>query len=337
MVTTLSVVATAFVACAALLTPDFLASPRHRYLAWGPGDTQLEVTSNALAAARTSLDGTAVFILGSSGIREAITNCDELREALASRSPHLPLRVFNCASWDQTPIEMTALIEQLPRSFDGVVVLGINPCDIGAGPLQHHRDAAHAFDLRLGFRSDIIDEAARSAGVRVPWRTGNCFVDNYRFFLPRLPFLLRNLFLGPPEERSHPWTVLTEQIDEAGWHSQAERVQRLMSDYDSRFDETLVYYERMIAELERRGNVRVVLLESPIRPRSIEETIGVEVWDDHVARMQAFAARTGIRYWNLNERAKLRNEDFYDYVHVYRPEAQERFTQALSEALEGIF
>ena len=291
--------------------------------------------ASTLNAARAEFDGSAVFILGSSGIREALTNSDELRNLLVSRSPVRPVHVFNCASFDQTPLEMLALVEQLPPSFEGVVVLGINPCDIGAGPLQHHKDAANDFDLRLGFRSPLVDATARNAGVHVLPLTGNCFLDNYRFFLPRLPFLLRNVFLGPPEERRHPWTVLTGPIDQSGWNTQAERVQRLMADYDRRFDETLVYYERMIAEIERRGNVRVVLLESPIRPRSIEETIGSNAWNHHVERMQAFADRHGVRYWNLNERAELRNEDFYDYIHVYRTEAQQRFTRALGEALEG--
>ena len=312
-----------------------MAGPWHRYLAWGPGDTQLEVTSRVLRAGRTEFEEQAVFVLGSSGIREAISNSEDLRALLTPRRKDAPA-VYNLSSFDQTPLEMVALVEKLPERFDGVALLGINPCDVGAGPLQHHRDKRNDFDLRFGFRSAIVDRAAREAGEELAPVTGNYFVDNHRFFLPRLPFLFRNLALGPPEEGHHPYVLLGDQIDRVGWDLQAERIRRLIADYHAHFDETMGYYARMVSELERRGDVRVVLLESPICPRCIEETLGDAFWAEHAQRMQAFASRLGIQYWNLNDRAGLDNADFYDYVHLFRPDAQTRFTGALGEALDEL-
>ena len=36
-------------------------------------------------------------------------------------------------------------------------------------------------------------------------------------------------------------------------------------------------------------------------------------------------------YWFLNEEAGLRDEDFYDYTHLYKEDAQERYTSALAD------
>lgn len=328
----LSVCGLGFLTCAVAFTPAFVAGPYHRYLAWGLGDTQLEVTSRVLKVARSEYEDNAVFVLGSSGIREAISNSEELRGLLEQRWGNAP-SVYNLSSFDQTPLEMVALVEKLPQRFDGVVLLGINPCDVGAGPHQHHRGSLNEFELRFGFRSKIADGAARLAGRNLPPVTGNYFLDNYRFFLPRLPYLFRNILLGPPEEGHHPWSLLDAPIDEAGWDLQAERIRRLIADYQRHFDVTLGYYEDMARDLMRRGDVRVVLLESPICPRCIEETLGDAFWAEHARRMHAFAERVGIRYWNLNDRAGLVNDDFYDYVHLFNPDAQTRFTVVLSEAL----
>ena len=333
---TLATVFVGFAICAITFTEGFVAGPFHRYLAWGRTDTQLEVTSRALAVRSMELDGPAVFILGSSGIREAISNSEDLQGLLGERSPDAPV-VCNLSSFDQTTVEMFALADMLPEKFDGVVLLGINPCDVGAGPQQHHAGAKNGFDLRFGFRSPAVDAEAIASGHDLPPVTGNYFVDNYRFFLPRLPYLFRNLAFGVPEEEHHPWAEIGGPIDENGWDLQAERVKRLVDDYHAQLNKTLDYYARMINDLKTRGDVKVVLLESPICPRCIEETIGEPFWEQHVANMSDFAERSSVRYWNLNDEAGLTNDDFYDYVHIFNPDAQMRYTTALSEELLTLF
>ena len=81
----------------------------------------------------------------------------------------------------------------------------------------------------------------------------------------------------------------------------------------------------------------MVLLESPICPRCIEETMGESFYREHVTNMADFARHQEVRYWNLNEAAGLTNDDFYDYVHIFSTDAQERYTRALGDQLAVLF
>ena len=333
---TLGTVLLGIAICAFTFTETFVAGPYHRYLAWGPSDTQLEVTSRAISLRQMELEGPAVFVLGSSGIREAISNSEALQWMLRENTEERPA-VHNLSSFDQTTVEMFALADMLPDRFDGVVLLGVNPCDLGAGPEQHHLGAKNDFDLRFGFRSPAVDAEARASGLELPIVTGNYFFDNYRFFLPRLPHLFENLAFGPPDLAHHAWTSLDGAIDEAGWDLQAERVKRLIADYQSELGASLDYYRRMISDLRTRGDVEVVLLESPICPRCIEETMGEDFYREHLTNMADFARHSGAMYWNLNEEAGLSNDDFYDYVHIFSTDAQDRYTSALGRQLCTLF
>jgi hypothetical protein len=119
-------------------------------------------------------------------------------------------------------------------------------------------------------------------------------------------------------------------ISEAGWHRLANHLaNHVHGRYHEHSDDSLAAYADLVRDLLSRGNVRVVFLEAPAPRRTKDEVLGAELWESYRMRMYEFAAENGAEYWELAEEC-LVESDYFDYTHIYKYEARERFTDALA-------
>ena len=94
----------------------------------------------------------------------------------------------------------------------------------------------------------------------------------------------------------------------------------------TRLDAMVGLLDRLIDRLLARGQVQVVLMESPVHPR-ITQAYGDKL-PVYFAAMERIAMRSDVAYWRLSAEAQLRGEDFHDGGHVADQGARSRFQVA---------
>lgn len=302
---------------------DLLVSDARGYLAIDDEDTHVWASGRLYELLREPQDTPLVAVIGSSGIVEAMTEEEELegflRELVGDR-----VRAADLSCFDQSILEAPLLMDRLPERFDGVVVVGVSPRLIGRGWRWER-----PFGDRLAVRSAAVEELARGLGLVVEEQTGDFFWDNRRFFLPRIPSLLANALRGPRHWRRHLYRD-SGRMGEDILEKQYYRVRLAMEHYLENRPAALELLGTVGRSLQERGRVRVVLLETPVRPSAIPVVYGDELYREHGECMQRFAAENGFEYWNLSQEAALGENDYYDYTHLCDEDAQRRFTKVLA-------
>jgi hypothetical protein len=313
-----------FAACLAFITPRFMAD-RPGYVAQGPTDDYAFVSAQALRTRAARHDSPAVALFGASALRESISHDNHIREAVGTRAGGR-VAVHNLTTSAQTVWETAALTDYLGPQFEGVVVLGVSPYLLSAA----RGELAELVEQpRLALQAASFDDEARRAGLRVPRRTGNYFVDNDKFFLARIPKLALHLATGPVA-RAQARYLNKKPLTAAGWDDMAEKIKDKLDNYAENADGNLAVVGRTIERLRSRGRISVALVELPTSPRAMRTVVGEPLERQHRERVTAFARQHGVEYWSLDRAAGLADGDFFDWCHLSNVDAQRRFTDVLS-------
>lgn len=283
-------------------------------------------TTDALRLLRNPPRGPHVALIGTAAMREALTPDSDIAERLS-------LPVIDFMSGGQSGIEMAAFADSLGRDFQGVVVLGVSFSRLAADSSEL---AKLVEEPRLAFVSSAADAEIRAAGFTPPARTGNYFLDNYKFFVARFRTTLWHLVTGKaPEHRTRTY-LGRAPADARQWASDAAILKARTAHYDDRAEGNLGAMKRLIALFPDRSKVKIVLLEIPLNPRAQDEVLGRDFVQKHRARLQAFAEREGVLYWDLNQSAGLTPDDFQDWAHINTASAQDRWTGQLTDRLRAL-
>jgi hypothetical protein len=284
------------------------------------------VTQQALQMASTNGAGPTVVLLGTSASRHAIADHEaferQLTEALGQP---VDFRVLSTGS--QTLWEAAAVAEYLPQDLAGVVLVEVSPWRLGAGP-EELRELVER--PRLGLDSRIVRAEAAAAGLHVPEPTGNYLVDHGRFLVPRLWTLVRNLVAGSPEYVEHG-RHLEDVLDERRMKRTLWITEERMQVFTERGAQAAPVLRELVAELRRRPGLRVALVETVVHPR-LKEVYGDRL-PAYQARSAALAKELGVFHWQPGVAAALGSDDFRDWTHLYKREAQERYEDALAAEL----
>ena len=306
-----------------------MSGPHAAVLAQDPLDDYEFGTTQALRLMQSPPRGPHVALIGTAAMREALTPDGDIAARL-SRGLGRPMPVIDFMSGGQSGIEMAAFADSLGRDFEGVVVLGVSFSRLAA-------DSSELANLvkepRLAFVSPAADAEIRAAGFTPPVRTGNYFIDNYKFFVARYRSTLWNLLTGRTPEHATRTYLGRASADEAQWRSDAAILKARTSHYDERADGNLGAMDRLVRLFPDRSKVKIVLLEIPLNPKAQEEVLGRDFVAKHRARLQAFADREGVLYWDLNQTAGLTPNDFQDWAHINSASAQDRWTGQLTDRL----
>ena len=314
--------ALAFTLFAFSITPE-LVREKEGYFASDPLDTTLFASARLERLLASEEEAPLFALVGSSGMVEAVTTEGGLHEAVSLGSKG-DVRVADLSCYGQSILDSVLLVDQLPSRFDGVVVMNISPRLIGRG-----WKFEKPFGNRMAVRSPLLEDMVRDGGVDMEELTGNYFLDNRRFFLPRLWSLLRNVVNGPLERRMHPYGDSPSPLGDVLYKQQLGRVRLAYGSYDKNYRFDMRFVSTVGLEVTKRGAVAFVLLEAPVRPSALEEVYGADGFAAHTENMRAFAEEHGFLYWNLNQEAGLTDSDYYDYTHLWVAEARERYTRVL--------
>ena len=188
---------------------------------------------------------------------------------------------------------------------------------------------------RLGFTSLAFDDEGRRAGIEVPRRTGNFFLDNHEFFFTRIPHGAVNLIAGPVE-RGHNRYVDRKPMTQASLDKEIERLRERLAGYEANVERNLGTLARLIARWRALGQTELAFLDSPVNPRLRGLVMDEGTRRAHRERIARFAREHGVHHWSLAKSAALEPDDFYDMTHLRTTAAKDRYTRALAERLAGV-
>ncbi|MCP4645551.1 MAG: hypothetical protein GY851_34220 [bacterium] len=316
-----------FTACALCLTSNLLASTDYGYFLANEEDEYARLTCELLRIQQLPVPLEGVALVGSSSIREAISDANGIALILQNEVSRpidaVCLNVAGLRLWEKAQVCYC-----LENHLKGAVVIQIDPLDLS---LDRESHSSFVKNPRLAAGFEAFDEELREAGMPVPRRMGNYFLDNYGFFVAR-PGIVLNLFTGPKEVTTHlaeTWRPISPEETRAA----VERHKENWSSYERNRKKSYETYRRIVARLQSKG-IEVVLLEG-IRNRAYDD----EVFDTPEMRslltlygeeVRQFASDLGITYLDLYDEAGLSGADFTDTTHVRSGLARERFTRALS-------
>ena len=289
-------------------------------------------TVQALELLRTPPQGQHVALIGTAAMRETLTADDDIAARL-SKGLGRSLPVIDFMSGGQSGIEMAAFAESLGRNFEGVVVLGVSFSRLAADSSELNTLVK---EPRLAFASPAADAEIQAAGFPLPARTGNYFIDNYKFFVARYRPALWHWLSGKVPRHATRTYLGRPPADAKQWASDAAILKARTAHYDERADGNLGAMDRLVRMFPDRTKVKIVLLEIPLNPRAQDEVLGRDFVTNHRARLQSFAEREGVLYWDLNQVAGLTPADFQDWAHVNTAAGQDRWTSQLTDRLVAL-
>lgn len=322
----------AIMAALLLVKENVMISPAAALLAQDPLDDYEFGTSQALRLMRAPPRGPHLALIGTAAMREALT-ADQDIETRLSGSLGRTLPVIDFMSGGQSGIEMAAFADSLGRDFEGVVVLGVSFSRLAADSSEL---AKLVEEPRLALVSPAADAEIHAAGFTPPARTGNYFLDNYKFFVARYRTTLWHLITGEAPVHATRTYLGRPAADAKQWASDATILKARTAHYDDRAAGNLGAMDRLVQLFPDRTKVKIVLLEIPLNPKAETEVLGTEFVAKHRARLRDFAEREGVLYWDLNESAGLSPADFQDWAHVNSAAGQDRWTGQLIEKLVSL-
>jgi hypothetical protein len=325
---TLGVAIIIFVLFVTLLTPDFLATKGYGYFFDGPMDDYAYLTTETLRISKTAQPQQKnIVLMGASNIKEAVHA--KYLERLLQDKMKQPITVYNLSAGGLFILDQVCMLDKIRNRFKGITVLQI---------VRGHRHQGKRFlkeyitkHSRLALYCPKIDEEMRLAGISPPQWRGNYFLDFYKFFVARLPALLKNLVTGAVQwspQKAHKWRPPTQKQWETAINLLVERQKTFHENREANFE----VYRRLIKYL-RDSDIETAFLKgirNPAANATFAKPEVAKIDQEYQSSVIKFTQKMKIPYWDLAKFANLKSEDFIDHVHLAKDKARRRYTALLA-------
>jgi len=266
--------------------------------------------------------------MGASNIKEAVKA--KYLERLLQNKTKQPIKVYNLTAGGLFLWEEICILDKIRNRFRGIVVLQIAPRRLVLD--RGHLKGGITRHSRLAMYCPKFDEEMRLAGVSKPQWIGNYFLDFYKFFVARLPALLKNLVIGPVQwnpQNAHKWRPPTQKQ----WEKSVNNLVKWQKTYHENRDANFEVYRRLIRYLRESG-IETAFLEVTRNPAAeaiiFAKPDFVKIYQEYQSDVIKFAQEMKIPYWDLAKFADLKPKDFIDHVHLKKDKARRRYTAVLA-------
>lgn len=272
-----------------------------------------------------------VYLVGGSNVRKCIADDASLAAAIRSRDG-VPVEVHDFGSMNQTLGETMAIVDNLPRSSGGVLLIGVNQARFAYSPDQV---APELEGRELLLSSPALRQFMRIHRGHLAWPptilpgifnyVATYFQDNEHWFLDlRLPSIAY---------KRHKYT-LPRLLSRAAKNADVQTWLNTDGRPGGTFDRWFAFNAALLqatVKLARQRGFTVALLEAPEN-----HAIVGHKFDRYKRVYQPFcrelAAQYGASYLNFVGRIGLDNGDFYDVTHMVEP-GRAKWQRGLADAL----
>ena len=291
-----------------VVTPATMAGPLADLFCWGDDDTYCSLTSRVLRLAGEDPSVPRVVVIGGS-ITGTMFREGPLGDAY-SRVTGDPVDVEVFTGGRMTFWEMEAIADLLPEGSRGVLLLVV-------GPSRFTRNAEELDTIssspRLALDEDLNPERV-DHGLPPLWRSGNYFLDNRRFFSPRLRNAFPNLVF-PVHPRPRDYTA-EEPLGDEAWEELAGNVEGRFGRWPTEHRWNGDILRRTVEEVRERTDMEVVLVDHTINPRFREERMTDAFSAEYRAYVEALASDVGTPLLLADTLISTSDSDFYDWGHI---------------------
>ncbi|MGB3209278.1 MAG: hypothetical protein WBB19_01090 [Desulforhopalus sp.] len=309
-----------------MLTPESLS--KSSVANYWPRDTLDDYAFLSLTACRLkpSPETPRILLVGTAAMREALELPLVLEQKL-NRLTDMQVEVVNFMAGGQSAIEAAALVSEVVDQEPTIVILGVSPSRMSAAREELSTIVDHP---RLAFQNQAMLEEISNLGLHPGHLSGHYLFDNYEFFAIRMVPFLKNLLAGSLYQNNlHTYDGLTPQ-SEKSWNADMERLRSRLLHYQQRFPENIASYSRIIERAVRKNsNSHFILLDIPINPKTLQAVFPVNLYKEHIKKMENFCAINSCVYVNPNENNSLKSEHFYDWSHMSSGDGREIFTNQI--------
>ena len=327
---TIGTVALAFLIFASVITPVYVSTVPAGFIAAKPNDNYAVATLTAMRARLEPTDVPRVVILGASFAHEAIAGQGQLLRENVEEKLERSVRVYDLTAASQLLGEAAFLADYVGSDgFDGVIVIHLNAWSIARGQ-AHMQELAK--QPRLGVTSETWQEELTYAGASPPRTTGVHLIDNAGFYAARFWPIVKNVANKPTEIEANEYFKIGV-VPEDWWTRFTPRYREELAEYfEPNVDYSLAVLSRIVDRAQAKGTVRVVLIEALESDRAREVMSVPEVRARYNELIQRWADDNDVEYiTNMRPRAKIHEDDFADWCHIYKPEACRRYVSTLAE------
>jgi hypothetical protein len=187
---------------------------------------------------------------------------------------------------------------------------------------------------RLGFTSEAFNRELKIARLTPPVDAHSYFLNEAGFFLLR-PEALYNLRRGPFPNSPGPHILDKALWTDKVWKLRHRQIYGWVRPYLHFQRQNLAVYHRMALRAAEIPGLRLVLTNAVINPavespaHSPPRGFAINT-KRYSADVKKFAAKNKLPFWDIASEAQLTAGDFFDYTHVRRQSARERFTEVLA-------
>jgi hypothetical protein len=307
------------------LSPKTLAEIEPRYLMESSRDDYARVSLALARLHASSSKSPQVVYTGSSQAKWALTSWrDDLLSRDLSRRAGFKVDFHDCTSDLQHYEDTLFVIDQLPQTFRGLVVVAIDD----------HRDSRA--DVRRFKHERWIGDSApdyeEAQGVRgVPHdHTGIFFLDHLGFFASRRIAAVR---IGFPFDNPYPNQLGFRDGDREKKKMKRDLKVRLATKWRGPPPALTNAAPLLVAitdRLQARG-IPVVFFDPPRNPLRLEvEAERVDAYDTEIPLV---IEGLGAEYWQFDQELDLQPDDFSDAVHVKSEAARKKFQGTLFDRI----
>lgn len=326
----LVVIVTFLGGCLLTITPSLIAGEAIRYFASTRYDYDAFVTSRTFEIAGSKDTRPLVALVGASVTRMSFGTERDIEEAIQSESG-IDVEVAILCTGRQNYLENMTIIDSAMADRPIVFVVGVAP---GRFAWDDAGLAEASTAPRLGMRSEAALREAERFGAPSFESSGNYFLDNRGFVLPRMKYLAINGFLrGPVKIQENRYTGLTQPPKALAARNRA--VAERLGEYEAHFDHNATVLGDLVTLVHNAGQ-EIALVEEAVNPDFVAEYPGTAFYDSHAERMAALAEEIGAPYWTITREAGLAPDMFYDWAHINDLDARAALRSMLVAKLEPL-
>lgn len=321
------------VATAILIGDRLIRGGHYEYLMSDPFDVYAKVGHEVMEFQASDRPG--AVLLGDSLMVYCVDE-DLLPDIVKETSGVAEIEAHLLATPNQSTYEMAAIVDAADLSPGSVVLVGLS---LGVVSKQTGSEPESILvkilkNPRLPFQSAVLDEEARLAGVKPPFRTGIYAFDNAGFYIARKTVFVKHLLAGPApygDPLTAPWL---SHVDTPEFHAQERAaLSDLVEAYSANADKNFDVLARMIERERDSRGVDFVIAQAPINPGWYDLAEGAAFFQKFAADAEAFAQRVGARYVSVSAGQNWSREDFFDYEgHLKSPAARSVCTETVASA-----
>lgn len=277
-------------------------------------DQTANVFQRVIALRQSKSNGIDIVLVGSSGLQYALGSEEKTQSLFNEQltSNHSDVQIALLSTWAQSEEERRLVLNQIRPNQKTIIYLAVSEVILGVD----RQTLAKRYDDPLGFHRCETQEF--SVLNNQFW---TCINPALRFYVKRLPHLLKNMVLNRQGSKSEAFDLVSEQAANTVSNRYQNKLDTRIATDITNIQKNATYrvsdLETTIQTLRTKANVQTVLLRLPLNPALVQNAEYQSSLNDSRLLIDALSKKHHLDLIDMNTGTSLAADDFQgDYWHI---------------------